>query len=129
MAKHALIIDDDAMSLDILSQLLELENLTCTAVQDSTRLREVIKTLARVDVVFLDLEMPSLNGYNVFKFLKDEVGITAPIVAHTVHLSESNEVLSLGFDGFIAKPIDSDTFHDQLQQILNGERVWVTSHR
>jgi CheY-like chemotaxis protein len=129
MAKHALIIDDDPMSLDILSQLLELENLTYTTVQDSTRLGEVITTLSRVDVVFLDLEMPSLNGYSVFKFLKNEVGITAPIVAHTVHLSESNEVLAMGFDSFIAKPIDSDTFHDQLQQILNGGRGWVTSHR
>jgi CheY-like chemotaxis protein len=129
MAKHALIIDDDPMSLDILSQLLELENLTYTTVQDSTRLGEVITTLSRVDVVFLDLEMPSLNGYSVFKFLKNEVGITAPIVAHTVHLSESNEVLAMGFDSFIAKPIDSDTFHDQLQQILNGGRIWITSHR
>jgi CheY-like chemotaxis protein len=82
-----------------------------------------------VDVVFLDLEMPKLNGYNVFDYLKNEVGITAPIVAHTVHVSESNVVRSLGFDAFICKPIDSDIFHDQLQQILNGDRVWIVSNR
>jgi CheY-like chemotaxis protein len=129
MAKHALIIDDDAMSLGVLSQLLELEHFTYTAVQDSSQIEKVIANLARVDVVFLDLEMPQLNGYNVFDYLKHDVGITAPIVAHTVHVSESNVVRSMGFDAFICKPIDSDNFHDQLQQILDGNRIWIVSNR
>lgn len=129
MPKHALIIDDDPNSLGVLSQLLELEQLTYTAVQDPSRLGDVLTGLSRVDVVFLDLEMPQLNGYNVFDYLKNEIGLTAPIVAHTVHVSESNVVRSMGFDAFICKPVDSDLFHVQLQQVLNGERVWVVSNR
>ncbi|MBI5928779.1 MAG: response regulator [Chloroflexi bacterium] len=129
MAKHALIIDDDPMSLEILSQLLELENFTYTAVQDSSLIGQVLDTLSQVDIVFLDLEMPAVNGYNVLKFLKNDIGMTAPIVAHTVHMSESNVALSMGFDAFISKPVESDEFHGQLQQILKGERVWVTRHR
>lgn len=129
MSRHALIIDDDPMSLGVLSQLLELEHITCTAVQDPRQLSSILAGISRIDVVFLDLEMPQLDGYNVFDYLKHKVGITAPIVAHTVHVSESNVVRSLGFDAFICKPVDSDTFHDQLQQVLNGERVWVVSNR
>lgn len=126
MAKHALIIDDDPMSLEILTQLLELENFTSTAVQDSSVIDQVLQTLSQVDIVFLDLEMPAVNGYSVLKYLKNDVGMTAPIVAHTVHMGESHNALAMGFDAFISKPVESDEFHSQLQQILRGERVWVT---
>ncbi|MBZ0319861.1 MAG: response regulator [Anaerolineae bacterium] len=129
MAKHALIIDDDPMSLEIMSQLLELEGFTFTAIQDSSLIDDVLAGLSRVDIVFLDLEMPSPDGYNVLKHLKNDIGMTAPIVAHTVHMSESNAALAMGFDAFISKPTDSDHFHEHLQQILKGERVWVTRHK
>lgn len=129
MAKHALIIDDDPNCLGVLAQLLAMEQMTYTAVQNPLQLADILTGLQRVDIVFLDLEMPQLNGYNVFDYLKHEIGITAPIVAHTVHVSESNVVRSMGFDAFICKPIDSDLFHEQVQKILNGERIWVVSNR
>jgi hypothetical protein len=37
---------------------------------------------------------------------------------------EVERLKKAGFDGCLAKPIDSDTFGDTLQQIVGGERVW-----
>ncbi len=122
---HALVIDDDALNLEIMSHLLAYENVTCTTVQDATDLPSILTTIPSIEVVFLDLEMPSIDGYGVLHYLKQEVGITAPIVACTVHVAEANNAREHGFDSFLPKPINAEAFSDQLAKILNGERVWI----
>lgn len=124
-AQHILVIDDDARNADVLARLLKLEGINSTQVINPLELDEVIETLIQVDAVFLDLEMPGLNGYDVLaKFRADARFTAVPIVACTVHLDEFNVAYNEGFDGFISKPIDSDKFPQQLARILNGESVW-----
>jgi two-component system, cell cycle response regulator DivK len=76
-----------------------------------------------VDVVFLDLEMPGVDGYAVKNYLRTKLG-TTPIIACTVHLNEIDMVRQSGFDGFLGKPLDSHRFSDQLGRILTGMPVW-----
>jgi two-component system, cell cycle response regulator DivK len=120
---HALLIDDNSQNLKVLAQLLSKQGVTSTEVINPTKLQSVLPTLERVDVVFLDLEMPGLDGYSVKDLLKSQLGDT-PIVAYTVHISEINVVRDLGFDGFLGKPLDHSRFPEQLARILNGEQVW-----
>ncbi|MBN1284274.1 MAG: response regulator [Anaerolineae bacterium] len=121
---HALIIDDDAYSIHVMERLLDQENISYTAVADPTRLEEILQTLDAIDIVFLDLEMPKLDGYEVFVILKKHIDATVPIVACTVHTAEINNTRRKGFFSFIAKPLDLDRFSDQLHRILNGVPVW-----
>lgn len=121
--KHALVIDDNTQNLRVLSQLLSKQGVSCTEVTNPTKLQSLLPTLSPVDLVFLDLEMPGLDGYAVKELLRQHLG-DMPIVAYTVHVSEINVVRKMGFDGFIAKPLDSTRFPDQLARILNGEAVW-----
>jgi two-component system, cell cycle response regulator DivK len=120
---HALLIDDNSQNLKVLAQLLSKQGVTSTEVINPTKLQSVLPTLERVDVVFLDLEMPGLDGYSVKDLLKSHLGDT-PIIAYTVHISEINVVRNLGFDGFLGKPLDQSRFPEQLARILNGEQVW-----
>jgi two-component system, cell cycle response regulator DivK len=120
---HALVIDDNAQNLRVLVHLLTKLGVTCTEVLYSNTLPEVLATLESVDVVFLDLEMPYINGYEAKDLLRSHLsGVT--IIACTVHISEIHVVLDMGFDGFIGKPLDKDRFPDQLERILSGEPVW-----
>jgi CheY-like chemotaxis protein len=121
---HALIIDDDVNNLEILSRLLSVEQITYTTVQDPTQLSTVVPTLEKIDIVFLDLEMPKLNGYEVFELLKSLIGSEVPIVAHTVHVSEINVAKGLGFHSFVGKPLNAKRFPDQLRRILSNQPVW-----
>ncbi len=120
---HALLIDDNSQNLRVLAQLLSKQGVTSTEVINPTKLENLLPTLERVDVVFLDLEMPGLDGYSVKDLLKSQLGDT-PIIAYTVHISEINAVRKLGFDGFLGKPLDQARFPEQLARILNGEQVW-----
>lgn len=125
-AAHALIVDDDANNLAILGELLAAEGVTSTRVQNPRTLPAVLQTLSRLDVVFLDLEMPGLNGYQVLAQLHNHpLSQRVPVVAYTVHVSEFTHARQVGFHSFLGKPLDADRFPEQLARILRGERVWA----
>ncbi len=120
----ALVIDDTYEDCVVLTEMLADESVTSVFVQDPRDLETTLDKLDRVDVVFLDLEMPGLNGYEVLDNLKSIHNLAVPIVAYTVHLSESATANQMGFDCFIGKPLDVTRFPDQLRRILAGQRVW-----
>lgn len=122
---HALVIDDNNRNLSVVSQLLALQGARTTQISHPNQLFDVVPTLEPVDLVLLDLEMPGLDGYQVLNMLRSDSRFDrAPIVACTVHVSEVGVTRDQGFDGFIAKPIDSDRFPEQIERILRGEPVW-----
>src|SRR5262245_57526263 len=123
--RHALIIDDNTKNVGVLARLLAAEQVKTTQVTQPKQLDSVLARLEPVDVVFLDLEMPDMDGYQVLQQLKADAQFQGvPIIAYTVHLSEITVAHEQGFDGFLGKPLDSDQFPNQLARIFNGEPVW-----
>jgi len=126
MGKNALIIDDNKDNLGILEQLLLMEGVDSLTINDPELFDDNISQ-RQFDIVFLDLEMPNANGYEMLRLLKSNTNYAStPIVAYTVHVSEINVAKDIGFDGFLGKPLDSDEFPKQLERILAGESVWAT---
>lgn len=125
MTKHALVIDDNSKNLNILAMLLQEQGVTSTLVNNANQLNNTLASLGAVDVVFIDLEMPGMSGFEVLhQFKTDPRFDGVPMVAYTVHISEMNVANEQGFDSFLGKPLDSEKFPDQLARILNGEPVW-----
>ncbi|MBK8138109.1 MAG: response regulator [Chloroflexi bacterium] len=128
MNHHALIIDDNLKNLSVLARLLSEQEVTSTQITNPRLIDQTLAVAGKIDVVFVDLEMPGLNGYDVLHKLKaDEKFIGVPIVAYTVHVSEINQAHRGGFDGFVGKPLDPDRFPDQLARLLRHEQVWETA--
>jgi CheY-like chemotaxis protein len=121
---HIVVVDDDFKSLQVLAGTLDMLGVTSTTIQDPTLLQASLETLENVDAIFVDLEMPDLNGYELLNMLKNDLQVSVPVVAYSVHTSEINHARQLGFDGFIAKPLKLSQFSDRLNRILSGERVW-----
>ncbi len=122
---HALIVDDNGSNSDVLNELLKLEGITCTIVNNPAQFSQGLSKLGQLDVVFLDLEMPHIDGYELLAMFKADPRFhNTPIVAYTVHISEIHEARLRGFDSFISKPLDGDVFSEQLSRILNGDQVW-----
>lgn len=125
---HAVIIDDNPKNISVLARLLSIQQVSCTQIPNPLQLESTLETVADIDVIFLDLEMPGQNGYSILDTLKaDERFQSTPIVAYTVHISEINHAHQRGFHSFLGKPLDADRFPDQLARIMSGERVWETS--
>ncbi len=75
------------------------------------------------DLVLVDLHMPHLSGYEVATRIKSLTPQT-PIVALTADVTKNvqERVLAAGCDGYLSKPIDPDTFEEQVRSYLAGER-------
>jgi two-component system cell cycle response regulator DivK len=122
---HALIIDDNPNNIEVLAMLLTKQDLTYAAVQSLWRIDQILDQVGNPNIIFLDLEFPNGDGFELLKDLKADSRFNhVPIVAYSVHTGEFNRVREAGFDSFIGKPLNMRDFPDQLQRILNGEAVW-----
>jgi two-component system cell cycle response regulator DivK len=123
---QALVIDDNDDNLYVLSELLTMNGVQSYTLRRSVELPVFLQTIGHLDVVFVDLEMPRMNGYEVLNALKQHPRFShIPVVAYTVHTSEIAVAQQIGFHSFLGKPLDADKFSDQLARILNGEPVWA----
>jgi CheY-like chemotaxis protein len=123
--KVALIIEDDISSISVLQQLLKLSEIQSIVIEDTAEVETALDGMERLDVIFLDLEMPQNNGYRVLQTIQASPALSnVPVVAYTTHTSHLNLAKRAGFHSFLGKPLDSKNFTYQLMAILNGEQVW-----
>ncbi|MCB9456416.1 MAG: response regulator [Anaerolineaceae bacterium] len=122
---QALIIDDNSSNILVLRQLLTIEGVASLTLPTARDLIPQLDLLPDIDVVFLDLEMPIMDGYEAVSIIKSHPNFAATkVIAYSVHVSELNSALAMGFDGFLGKPLNAEAFPHHLQRILNGEQVW-----
>jgi CheY-like chemotaxis protein/HPt (histidine-containing phosphotransfer) domain-containing protein len=85
--------------------------------------REAVEIAAEqnIDLVFMDVHMPEMNGYEASRKLREE-GFDIPIVAVTANVTkgEKERCVEAGMDDYLAKPFKS---HD-LTPILHR---WLTA--
>ncbi len=122
---RVLFVDNDAASLVLYEEIAQMMGIECVCIQKSTHLATELEKLPPIDVAFVDLEMPTLNGYEVLTLLRAQPQFQSiPIVVCSVYAGEIEQAYQSGFNGFIAKPISIDRFPEQVMAILNGQVVW-----
>ncbi|HRF98915.1 MAG: response regulator [bacterium] len=73
------------------------------------------------DLILMDMSMPGMDGLTATTKIRNTANIShIPIVALTANVMEGDRERSLnaGCDGYIGKPIDVDTFVEQVIQFL-----------
>lgn len=69
-----------------------------------------------VDVVLLDRMMPSLSGDEVLERIRER-GLDCRVAMVTA-VEPDFEILEMGFDAYLCKPIKSDQLHETVQNLL-----------
>lgn len=77
------------------------------------------------DLVLLDISLPGMDGTEVLRKLRGDVGLPrVPIIALTAHAmaGDCEKYLALGFDGYVSKPIvDETVLLAAIQRCLGAE--------
>jgi twitching motility two-component system response regulator PilH len=105
---RVMVVDDNPDDVATISQFLRLEGYTVAGFISGAALLGDFPTF-RPDVVIVDLEMPSLSGYEVARTLKDaRLWQSVLLIAITGHGSHSDRFLSqlAGIDYHLTKPFD-----------------------
>lgn len=123
MPPKILIVDDEDYIRLLMQQSLEeledsgVELLTAT---NGSEALEIIKTQLP-QLVFLDVMMPVMNGYDVCRMVKKDLKIENVFIAMlTARGQEVDKVkgTEVGADLYITKPFDPDTILDKAYEIL-----------
>jgi CheY-like chemotaxis protein len=122
---HAVIIEDDHMSVDVLTALLSQSGIDYSTYHDPQDALDSLHQVCHADIIFVDLDMPHLNGYQVLETLQNIPETqNLPIVAYTSHTSEMTNARNAGFHSFLGKPLVASRFPEHLSAILNNQSVW-----
>jgi len=115
--EHVLLVEDDASIREVATLGLEQAGLRVTAVGDGrsglARFRE-----GGVDLVLLDVMLPSLDGFEVLREIRRGSG--APVVMLTAR-SELHDVvvgLELGADDYVTKPFELPELVARIKAVL-----------
>jgi DNA-binding NarL/FixJ family response regulator len=117
---RVLIADDHSMVVDGLRGLLEADYEVVGTVADGRAVMPAVKEL-RPDIVIIDISMPSLNGLDCARRIR-ESGLEAKIVVLTMHPDPTlaREALEGGASAYVLKSSPASELRSALKEVLRG---------
>jgi len=118
MLVKCVIIDDELMSRTLLSALIKKdeEMQLLKEFEDPTMALNYIKT-TKVDLVFLDIEMPQMTGIEFIRLLKDQ---SPNIILTTSHSDFAIEAFNYNVSGYLLKPVRFDMFYNATEKVKHN---------
>lgn len=113
MPYRCLIIDDEALARELLeTYLAELDDFECVAsCEDALAARQVLQQ-EKIDLLFLDIEMPVLKGTAFMRGLSDP----PKVIFTTAYRDYAIEGFDLNAVDYLLKPIAFDRFFAAIQK-------------
>jgi CheY-like chemotaxis protein len=118
--KKILIIEDNEQNLYLATFLLEKQDYDVVQARNGHRGLELAVS-ENPDLILLDIQLPVMDGYEIAGRLKQaEETKSIPIIAVTSYAmaGDRETILATGCEGYIEKPIDTDSFVEQVRGFL-----------
>jgi CheY-like chemotaxis protein len=116
-----LVADDNALSRELIRELLESSGHMILEAQDGREALELIRS-RKPDLVFLDLQMPLQDGFSVIRELRNQPRFyKLPVIAITASamMGDRERAISAGFDSYITKRVDLSAVEAQVKAIAS----------
>lgn len=108
-----LVVEDDPMSRIFMEKILRRLNVDADFAKDGLEaLRMYMKE--EYDLIFLDIQMPVMNGYETAELIRQQEKMTSihvPIVAVTAYALEEDreKCMKVGMDEYLPKPVSMES--------------------
>jgi two-component system cell cycle response regulator len=125
MTGKILIVEDNPTNLELMVYLLRAYGY---AVESACNGRKGLESALQIhpDLLVCDLEMPEMTGYEVARELRsrEDAHGRLPMIAVTAYamVGDRDKVLAAGFDGYVSKPIQAETFVKEVETFLPPEK-------
>lgn len=122
MKPSALVIEDNEQNTYLVRFLLERSGFEVLAAPDGPA-GIALASENTPDVILLDIQLPGMDGYEVARALRAIPSLdSTPIVAVTSYamVGDRERCLAAGCTGYIEKPINPDTFVEEVLAYLGS---------
>lgn len=114
---QALIVDDSSINLKVAQKLIEHVGLN---VQTALSGQECLDKMQQetYDIIFMDIMMPDMDGVETLNKIRT-FNESVPVIALTADatIGAKEKYLSLGFQGYISKPINIEILRKLLADL------------
>ena len=122
--RHFLLVEDNALNQMVARGILEHAGATLDVVGDGSQAVDLLRTgQVHYDLVLMDMQMPVMDGFTATRILRQQLGLTLPIIAMTAGVlgSERHRSQEAGITDFIPKPIEVEEMLAVLLRHLPGQ--------
>jgi CheY-like chemotaxis protein len=120
MACRVLVVEDDLIAQRIVSHHLSRFGYDARVVSSGEEaVNEVV--LRRYDVVLMDLQMPSMDGFETARRIREQPGCgEVPVIALTARADGMSRLTCLhqGMQAFLEKPLEAGKLAETIQRVL-----------
>lgn len=123
---RALLVEDNELNVEVATVILEMTGLSVERVSDGTEAVDRMNECedGYYDIVFMDIQMPKMNGYDATRAIRAmnrNYCRQVPIVAMTANAfaEDVQAAKTVGMNGHIAKPLELKTLLGVLKKWLN----------
>lgn len=120
MRGRILIIEDNEQNLYLATFLLEKRGYEIVSARSGPE-GIALAGRSRPDAILLDIQLPEMDGYAVARALRQNEALKqVPIVAVTSYamVGDRERALEAGCNAYIEKPINPETFVDEVEEAL-----------
>ena len=114
---HAVLADDEVLARQKLRQLLREER-SVDIVGESATASETIELVraTKPEVLFLDIRMPGMDGFDIIQALSSETGLTMPrIIFTTAYDSYAIRAFEIHAADYLLKPFSAERLHSAIE--------------
>ncbi|HEY5563045.1 MAG TPA: response regulator [Clostridiaceae bacterium] len=121
--KKVLVVDDTKNIRMLLTTCLELKGYEVLIAGDGKSAIDITqKEKDNIDIIFLDIRMPEMNGTEVLKIIRN-MGVRCPVIIMTAYATVKNAVdcTRLGAVAYLQKPFSPGKVSSMLDEILTSK--------
>lgn len=119
MKRRILIVDDDPVNITFVKGILgDMEDTLFFAAQTEKEALEVLKE-TEVDLIMLDLIMPDIDGFTLFKEIRAMSDIPVILMTADKSLETVTKIHELHIEDYLTKPLDMAITHEAVHGLLH----------
>lgn len=115
--KTILIAEDTDINYYLIAEVLRNTKVKLIRVKNGAEAVDLVK-MNKIDLVLMDINMPTMNGYEATKQIKEHNRKIPVIIQTALYQDGYEQSMQVGADDFIAKPIDLKTFMEKISRLL-----------
>jgi DNA-binding response OmpR family regulator len=115
-----LMIDDNDLLLEYLTDLFDKHGLVSHTLNDSTK---AVETMIQImpKIVILDLMMPQLDGFTILKRMRENKSLASiPVIIYTgkYYPIDEKKAKSLGANSYLVKPLKGSLLVEEVKKYI-----------
>ncbi|RZF21456.1 response regulator [Halobacteriovorax vibrionivorans] len=120
-----LLVDDAINNRNLINVYLKNENFDIVEAENGQEAFYLFKYEADFDLIFMDLQMPVLDGFEAIKKIRqleeDKKRVRTPIIALTAFAlkEDMDRCFEIGCDEYLTKPVKKNSVLEAIDKILN----------